>query len=422
MSGPAPARRTGNDDPDRTCVVTGMSVASALGHGTGPLFAAALAGAPAFAPVRRFGVAGRRVTTAATMPGAPSLAGELAAAVEDACAGAGLTAGERAGAPLLLAVHSPPGQDTAPPADRPPGTVADPTRPAGDGTTGAVATGTAAAVATRPATIETAEEFARQLAAGAGLSGTARAYPSACVAASTALADAGAMVRLGRAERVVVAAGYLVDAQQFALFDAGRVLAVDGQVRPFSARRTGLLLGDGIAAVVLESRAAADRRGATVLARLAGWGRAGDAYHVCRPRPDGAGLARAIGAALARARIPADQVGYVNAHGSGTRHSDAAEAAALCRALGGMAGQVPVSSTKAVHGQALEASALLEFVVTVLALRRGLLPVNAGYLGPDRDCPLDVIVRGPREVRPRYALSLNSAFGGANTALLVGAP
>jgi len=99
-----------------------------------------------------------------------------------------------------------------------------------------------------------------------------------------------------------------------------------------------------------------------------------------------------------------------------------AEVAALYRAFGPRAGHVPVSSTKSVHGQALEASALLELIITMLALREGQLPVNAGYLGPDEDCRLDLVVDQPRPASARYALSLNAAFGGANTALLVGAP
>ncbi len=189
------------------------------------------------------------------------------------------------------------------------------------------------------------------------------------------------------------------------------------------SQRTGLLLGDAVCAVVLESASAARDRGATPLARLAGWGRAGDAYHVCQPRPDGEGLARAITAALHRASIQPSEIGYVNAHGSGAKQSDAAEAAALHRALGSDAGTVPVSSTKSVHGQALEAGALLELIVTLSALRAGRLPVNAGYLGPDEDCELNLILDAPASTADiPYALSLNVAFGGANTALLVGAP
>jgi 3-oxoacyl-(acyl-carrier-protein) synthase len=154
---------------------------------------------------------------------------------------------------------------------------------------------------------------------------------------------------------------------------------------------------------------------------VAGWGRAGDAYHVCQPRPDGSGLARAIGLALGRAGVEPRDVGYVNAHGSGTPASDAMEANALRLALGPAAGEVPVSSTKSLHGQALEASALLEIIVTVLALRAGVLPVNAGFLDRDDECRLNLILDRPLPARPSWALCLNAAFGGANTAIVVGA-
>jgi 3-oxoacyl-[acyl-carrier-protein] synthase II len=365
--------------------LTGTAAVSAFGRGTGALLAGAVAGRPAFGPVTRFDVTDRRVGVAATLPGSPDLVDELAGVVDVACADAGLGAAQRASLPLLLAVHGDPGLARAGDDERP----------------GRSAGALAARVASR-----------------CGLSGTVRAYTSACVAASTAVADAGAMIAHGHADRVVVAAGYLVEPDQFGLFDAGRALATDGQVRPFSTRRTGLLLGDGVAAVVLESASVSRRRPA--LAWLAGWARTGDAYHVCRPDPTGAGMAGAIGTALRRAGIGPRDVGYLNAHGSGTPHSDVAEATAIRRVFHDHG--VPVSSTKSVVGQALEAAGLLEFMVTALALARGELPVNAGYLGPDEQCPLDVITDRPRKTGARYAMSLNAAFGGANTALVVVAP
>jgi 3-oxoacyl-(acyl-carrier-protein) synthase len=264
--------------------------------------------------------------------------------------------------------------------------------------------------------------LAEALAVSCGLGRAPWAYTSACVAATTAVADAAALILRGECERAVVAAGYLVEPDQFALFDAGRVLAPDGVVRPFSAQRKGLLLGDGIAAVVVEARGPARARGAQALGLLAGWGRAGDAYHVCAPRPDGAGLARATGAALRRGGVVPEQIGYVNAHGSGTPRGDLAESRGLHLALGPYAAQVPVSSTKSTHGQALEASGLLELVLTVLALRVGRLPVNAGFLAPDPDCDLRLVLDAPQRTDARYALTVNMAFGGANTALLVGTP
>ncbi|SHM35612.1 beta-ketoacyl synthase N-terminal-like domain-containing protein [Actinacidiphila paucisporea] len=370
-------------------VVTGIAVLSAFGDGVGAVLEAALDGTPGFAPVRRFAVEGRRSVHAAVHPGAPVLADELARMVGQACDQAGLSAAQRACCPLHLAVHGDPALPRAAEDERP-----------GHG----------------------ADTFAGAVARRGGLSGAARAYTSACVASSTAVADAAAAVARGRAERIVVAAGYLVDADQFAVFDAGRALARDGRVRPFSAGRGGLLLGDAVVAAVVESASAARARRAEPLARLAGWGRTGDAHHVIRPRPDGAGLARAIADALTRAALRPEQIGYVNAHGSGSPAGDTAEAVALHRVFGDAAASLPVSSTKSVHGQALEAGALLELAVTIAALRAGRLPVNAGYLGPDPDCDLGLILDRPAPARSAYGLSLTTAFGGANTALLVAAP
>ncbi len=363
--------------------ITGLAVRSAFGRGTAPLLGGVMSGRPAFSEASRFDTSRCRAHAVAELTGNPVLTDELCDVISEACDGAGLDYGDRATATLLLALH------------------------------------TSAAAARDPVASNVYGDTAAVVAQRTGLPQAPRVYVNACVAASTAVADAAAMICSGRASQLVVAAGYLVDADSFYMFDAGRTLAKDGQVRPFSAGRQGLLLGDGAVAVVLEATATAGRRGAPLLAYLAGWGRAGDAYHVCQPRPDGAGLARAVGAALSRARVDVADVGYVNANGTGTSFSDASEAAAIYQAFGSSARSVPVSSTKSVHGHALEASALLELVVTVLALQAGLLPVNSGFLAPDEDCTLDLVLGAARPARIRYALSLNAAFGGANTALLV---
>jgi len=372
-----------------------MAVACAAGRGAPALLANAFSGNPAFTPVDRFDPGRYSVKVAATLPDAGPLVHELADAVERAWTDAGLgtehsaehSAEQRTGCPLLLAAHRDPGTARLP-------------------------------VAARRAA-NARGGLARALATRTGLTGPLRTYITACVSASTAVADGAAMIVAGRAPRVVVAAGYLVTEDDFALFDSGRALARDGRVRPFSSGRQGLLLGDGIAAVVLESAASAAGRGAPALARLAGWGRAADAHHVCRPHPEGTGTGRAITAALRRAGIGPDDVGYVNAHGTATAWNDPAEAAGLHAALGAHAATVPVSSTKSVLGHALDASGLVELVVTAVALRERRLPVNGGFLAADPACPVNVIVDGPLRARPRYALSLNTAFGGANTALLL---
>jgi 3-oxoacyl-(acyl-carrier-protein) synthase len=370
-------------------VITGLAVISAFGRGIPPLLDHAFAGEPAFTQVTRFDVSRRRARAAAHMPGAPVLAQELASTVDKACADAGLTVAERASCPLLLAARADPADLRHQANGRPPGS---------------------------PATMAAA------IAAQCGLSRLVRAYTGACIASSTAAAAAASAIRSRASQRIAVAAGYLVDADQFALFDAARALADDGQVRPFSKGRRGTLLGDGVVALVLESASAARLRGARVLARLAGWGRAGDAHDVSRPHPGGAGLGRAIRAALNCAGVTASQIGYVNANGTGAVHSDSSESAALRGAFGRTVADVPVSATKSVHGHALEASALLELVMTLLALRTGRLPVNAGFIEPDEQCPLNLILQRPRPASARYALTLNAALGGANTALVVAAP
>ena len=362
--------------------ISAMSVLSAFGRGTEALRDGVLGGQPAFRPVDRFDVGNRRVRVAAALPGQPVLVEELIAVINRACDDAGLATGTRAATPLLLGVHADPA------AARDAG---------GERSAGALAT---------------------SIAIACGLGPAPRAYTTACVTGSNALIDAAAMITRGDCDRVVVAAGYLVEPDQFALFDAGRALAIDDAVRPFSAQRKGILLGDGVAAVVVESAEAA--RGRDVLGTIAGWGRAGDAYHVVQPRPDGDGLSRAVAAALRRGGVEAEQVGYLNAHGTGTAQSDVAETAALHRAFGDYIGHLPVSSTKSTHGHALEASSLLEVVVTLLALRAGRLPVNAGFLARDADCDLNLVLDAPAEHHARYALTVNSAFGGANTAVLVG--
>ena len=414
----APARRGPGE-----VGVSGLAVLSAFGHGTDPLLAAALAGRPAFAPVGRFDVSGRRVKVAACAPGSPDLAAELAGVIGQACDEAGLSGAQRAATPLFLAVHGDPampriegGGAAGWPSSQDRASLFD----AADAESGSDIR-TLADPWSGPGGAAFAEATARR----AGLAGGARAYTSACVAASTAVGDAAALIARGLAERVVVAAGYLVEADQFSLFDAGKAMASDGRVRPFSVDRSGLLLGDAVCAVVLESTAAAHARGRGPMARIAGWGRAGDAYHVVRPRPDGRGLARAVVAALQRGGVTPEHVDYVNAHGSGSPTSDAAEAAALRLALGDAAGTIPLSSTKSSHGQALEAGALIELVVTIAALRAGRLPLNGGYLGADPDCGFNFVLDDEATVpdrAPDYALSVNLAFGGANTALLVGAP
>ena len=217
--------------------IAAAATTSAFGRGLAALRDGLAGGTAAFRTVDRFGTAGRRVAVAAAHPGSPVLRTELEYVIGDACDRAGLGTAERAACPLLLAIHGDP-------------------------------------VAPRAAERLPAGAFAASLAHATGLGPFTRAYTSACVAGTSALADAAAMVTTGGVDRVVVAAGYLVESDQFALFDAGRALAIDGAVRPFSAERTGIVLGDAVVAIVVESpRPAGPGARAARLPRRVGPGR-----------------------------------------------------------------------------------------------------------------------------------------------------
>ncbi|MDI6104595.1 beta-ketoacyl-[acyl-carrier-protein] synthase family protein [Actinoplanes sp. NEAU-A12] len=382
-------------------VVTGFGVRTAFGAGAPALRHGVFGGRPAFAPTSRFDTGPYRTPMAAAAPDGPSGTGslrpELVACGAEALDMAGLPAGEAA---VLVGAA---GDYT---------TITHFWR-SGDDVEGATA----------PYADAVPAVLAEAVADGLGLRGPRFAFTNACVASSAAIIHACRLIASGRIEVALCAGGYLVEEEVFAKFDSGRALARDGAVRPFSADRSGLLLGDGVAAVVLESAGHARSRGARPLSTVAGWGAASDAYHIARPHPDGAGLAAAARQALRRAGDPAGAtIDYVNAHGTGTRHNDVAETRGLRSVFGARAGSVPVSSTKSTTGHLLEAAGVVEFVITMLALTDGVLPPTAGYTRPDPECDLDCVPHVARPADARRALTLNAAFGGANTALVLERP
>ncbi|MEV4035249.1 beta-ketoacyl-[acyl-carrier-protein] synthase family protein [Streptomyces umbrinus] len=261
------------------------------------------------------------------------------------------------------------------------------------------------------------------LAGELGLVGPRLTFTNACVASAAAIIHACRLISSGRIDVAVCGGGYLVEEETFGKFDSGRALSRDGMVRPFSADRSGLLLGDGVAVVVLESAEHARRRGARSLAGVVGWGAASDAHHIAQPHPEGVGLARAARQAMRLAGDPdGAALDYVNAHGTGTKYNDGAETRGLRAAFPERAESIPVSSTKSTTGHLLEAAGVVEFVITMLALTDGVLPPTAGYTAPDPECDLDYVPNEPRGTDARRALTVNAAFGGANTALVLERP
>jgi act minimal PKS ketosynthase (KS/KS alpha) len=193
--------------------------------------------------------------------------------------------------------------------------------------------------------------------------------------------------------------------------------------RPFDRSRNGFVLGEGAAVLVLEEWGHARRRGATVYAEISGFATRSNAFHMTGLRPDGLELAEAISAALAKARLDAGDIHYVNAHGSGTKQNDRHETAAFKRSLGDHAYRVPVSSIKSMIGHSLGAIGSLEIAACVLALRSGVVPPTANLHQPDHpECDLDYVPLTAREVPLANVLSVGSGFGGFQSAMVLSRP
>jgi 3-oxoacyl-[acyl-carrier-protein] synthase II len=215
----------------------------------------------------------------------------------------------------------------------------------------------------------------------------------------------------------------------FACFNSMQALSPTGVSRPFDARRDGFVMGEGAGVLVLEEESAARERGATILGEIAGYGSTSDAYHLTAPEPTGGPASRAIEFALADADATAADVSYINAHGTSTQLNDAAETAALKRALGEeRAKQIPISSTKSAIGHLLGAAGAVEAVETTQVLATRVIPPTLGYEVPDPELDLDYV---PGEARPLIvsngapplAISNSFAFGGHNVSLVLrGAP
>jgi 3-oxoacyl-[acyl-carrier-protein] synthase II len=207
----------------------------------------------------------------------------------------------------------------------------------------------------------------------------------------------------------------------FAGFHALGVLSAD-KCGPFG-QRYGTTLGEGAGFFVLETRAGARARAVRVRASLLGYGLSGDAFHETGPDPTGSGVARAIRAALGHAGVRPEEIGYVNAHGTGTAANDPAEWRALQSVFGARARELPTSSTKSVIGHAQAAAGVLETLATLLGMERQLLPQTLNVGIPRANCPPDPVAQStPRPGAFRHALCCNSAFGGANASVVVAAP
>jgi 3-oxoacyl-[acyl-carrier-protein] synthase II len=189
--------------------------------------------------------------------------------------------------------------------------------------------------------------------------------------------------------------------------------------RPFDANRDGFVCAEGAGIFVLESLEHAERRGARILAELAGYGASSDAYHVVAPCVDGEGAQRAMQLALADAGIGPEAIDYINAHGTSTQANDAAETYAIKGVFGEQAHALPVSSTKSMIGHALGASGAIESVACIKAIETAIVPPTINYETPDAECDLDYVPNQSRQLASvRYVLKNSFGFGGQNACLV----
>ena len=256
-----------------------------------------------------------------------------------------------------------------------------------------------------------------------GAQGPSSAVATACAAGSNAIGDAFRLIQNGHADAMVCGgAESAITPLGVAGFASAKALSFRNNdpasaSRPFDAERDGFVIGEGSGVLILESLSHAQARGAAILAEVVGYGSTCDAHHITSPTPGGAGGARAMSLALLDAQLEAEQVDYVNAHGTSTPANDSNETAAIKTALGPRARQIPVSSTKSMTGHLLGGSGGIEAVAAVLAIGHGVVPPTINYQNPDPACDLDVVPNQAREQIINTALSNSFGFGGHNVCL-----
>ncbi len=255
------------------------------------------------------------------------------------------------------------------------------------------------------------------LAAAFGFRGSQLFIANACASGANAIGHAWHLLRAGHAARVLTGGYDALSQLVFSGFDSLQALSTT-QCRPFDARRDGLALGEGAAMLALETLDHARARGAEILGEIAGYGAATDVHHLTQPHPQGDAALRTMRDACAVAGVTPEQIGYLNAHGTGTPLNDSAEAAAITRWAGDAAEQISVSSTKAGIGHLLGAAGAVETVVCLMALREQWRPPTRTVETPDPACSFR-LVREPEDAAFEWALTNSFGFGGANASLVL---
>lgn len=258
-----------------------------------------------------------------------------------------------------------------------------------------------------------------------GMTGPSYVLTSACASGADCIGHAFDMIRLGRLDAAVTGAGEApVIPIGIAAFDRIGACSRDNDtpkeaVRPFSKDRSGLVFAEGAGVLVLEALEVAQARGAVILGEVVGYGSTSDSFHITAPHPSGGGAARAIRMAMDDARVGAEDIHYINAHGTATSLNDAMETQAVKAALGQHAYNVPMSSTKSMTGHGMGFTAAIEAAFAALAIRDNVAPPTINLREPDPACDLDYVPHTARETRIDCVMSNSFGFGGHNASLII---
>lgn len=258
-----------------------------------------------------------------------------------------------------------------------------------------------------------------------GLKGPNYSVTAACATGNNAIGDAADVIRMGRA-KVMVAGGSEACIMPVVIsgFNNMKVLTHDEDIpekasRPFDANRGGFVAAEGAGLLVLEDLDHALERGATIYAELTGYGHTSDAFHVTAPNPDGEDAAEAMRRAMKEAKITADDIGYINAHGTGTSLNDKSETLAIKQALGEQAYNIPISSTKSMTGHILGATSAAEAIFAVKAIEDNFVPPTTNLDNLDPECDLDYTPNVGKDHPINHVLSNSFGFGGHNTTIVI---
>ena len=249
------------------------------------------------------------------------------------------------------------------------------------------------------------------VARAVGAEGMVLTLPAACAAGNYAIGFAADLIRSGRADVVITGSAEIIQELQFSGFVRLAAMA-PARCQPFDLNRQGLILGEGAGLLVVESEAHAVRRHARAQAEVGGYGLSCDAYHITRPHPEAAGSIAAMRRALDYSGIDSTSVDFVNAHGTGTKANDLAEAKVMRDVFGDR--QVPISSVKSMIGHCMGAASALEAIACVMTIETGIYPPTIGYETPDPECNVDVVANVARKGKADVVLNNSLAFGGYN--------